>query len=152
MSWHIYVTRYGDIDWFLVFMIFPHTYLQFGALLGAKHSEINGAPTSRPQNCFRHGVHTYKKMYTVQVSKQVLVPCKKLEHFYTHSPLPASKQNHLHVYYLCLRNISLPDHSKSSWSHCPMSSKAMSAWVRSGPRRHPILWYSPLLKIINGNW
>ena len=56
MLWHSYVTRYGNIDWFLVFMIFPHTYLQFGALLRAKHSEIDGAPTSSAQNCFGHGV------------------------------------------------------------------------------------------------
>ena len=60
MCGYSYVTRYGDIDWFLVFMIFPHTYLQFGALLGAKHSELDSAPTSSPQNCFGHGVPILK--------------------------------------------------------------------------------------------
>ena len=63
MLWYSYVTRYGDIDWFLVFMIFPHTYLQFGALLGAKHSQIDGAPTSRPQNCFGHGVKRFMMIF-----------------------------------------------------------------------------------------
>ena len=45
MSWHIYVTRYGDTDCFLVFLIFPTYDLSSKSLIGAKYFEIEGAPT-----------------------------------------------------------------------------------------------------------
>ena len=45
MTWHIYVTRYGDTDWFLIFLIFPTYDLSSKSLIGAKCFEIEGAPT-----------------------------------------------------------------------------------------------------------
>ena len=45
MSWHIYVTRYGDTDWFLVFLIFLTYDLSSKSLIGPRYFEIKGAPT-----------------------------------------------------------------------------------------------------------
>ena len=45
MSWHIYVTRYGDTDWFLVFLMFLTYNLSSKSLIGPKYFEIEGAPT-----------------------------------------------------------------------------------------------------------
>ena len=59
MSWHIYVTRYGDTDWFLVFLIFLTYDLSSKSLIGPKYFEIEGAPIFLVFLVFGHGVTNY---------------------------------------------------------------------------------------------